>query len=74
MVPVRANIEMISGYSAHKDSDNLVKLVEGVADKVKKVFVVMGEPKSSTYLAQRLHDELGVDAVCPEKNQSFIVV
>lgn len=74
MVPVRANIEMISGYSAHKDSDNLVKLVEGIADKVKKVFVVMGEPKSSTYLAQRLHDELGVDAVCPEKNQSFIVV
>ncbi|MFZ2523647.1 MAG: MBL fold metallo-hydrolase RNA specificity domain-containing protein, partial [Minisyncoccia bacterium] len=71
MVPVRAKIEMISGYSAHKDSDHLVELVSKTAETVKKVFVVMGEPKSATYLAQRLHEELGVDAVCPEVGVAY---
>lgn len=67
MIPVNARIEMISGYSSHKDSDGLVGLVEKTASKVKKVFVVMGEPKSSVYLVQRLRDELGVDAMYPER-------
>jgi len=67
LIPVKARIEMISGYSSHKDSDGIVNMVSDVADKVKKVFVVMGEPKSSVFLVQRLRDELGVDAVYPER-------
>jgi metallo-beta-lactamase family protein len=71
MIPARARIEMISGYSSHKDSDNLVKLVEDTVKTVKKVFVVMGEPKSSTYLTQRLREELGVDAIYPERGRPY---
>lgn len=71
MVPIRAKVEMISGYSAHRDSDNLVSLVEGTSKTVKKVFVVMGEPKSATFLAQRLRDEAGVDATCPERGVPY---
>lgn len=71
MIPIRARIEMISGYSSHKDSDNLVDMVSKTAHKVKKVFVVMGEPKSSTYLAQRLRDELEVDAIYPERGVPY---
>jgi metallo-beta-lactamase family protein len=67
IIPIRARIEMISGYSSHKDSDGIVDMVSDTADSAKKVFVVMGEPKSSTYLAQRLRDELDVDAIYPEK-------
>ena len=67
MVPVKARIEMISGYSSHRDSDGLVELVSNTAEKVKKVFVVMGEPKSSAFLVQRLRDELDVDAIYPER-------
>ena len=61
---VRAEIEKIEGYSSHKDSDHLVEFVEtaGRAGTLKKVFPVMGEPKSSLFLAQRLKDELDVDA------------
>ncbi len=73
MVPVHARIEMISGYSSHKDSDHLVAMVSDTAQTVKKVFVVMGEPKTSTYLAQRLHDELGVDAVYPERGKPYLL-
>ena len=36
---------------------------------LKKVFVAMGEPKSSSFLTQRLRDYLGVDAVVPRPNQ-----
>lgn len=64
-INVRAKIEKINGYSSHKDSDNLVNFVESTATKVKKIFVVMGELKSSLFLVQRLRDELGVDATHP---------
>jgi len=70
-VPVRARIEMISGYSSHKDSDHLVQMVSDTAKTVKKVFVTMGEPSSSTFLAQKLHDELGVDAIYPERGKIY---
>lgn len=71
MVPIRARIEMISGYSSHKDSDGIVAMVDNTAKSIKKVFVVMGEPKSSTFLSQRLRDELEVDAVYPERGKPY---
>ncbi len=71
IVPVKARIEMISGYSSHKDSDGLVDMVANTSKKVGKVFVVMGEPKSSIYLVQRLRDELDVDAVYPERGVPY---
>ena len=71
MVPVKARIEMISGYSSHKDSDNLVEMVSDTAGKVKEVFVVMGEPKSSTYLVQKLREELEVNAIYPEQGKKY---
>lgn len=64
-IPVRAHIEKISGYSGHKDSDGLVDFVSHTAKTVKKIFVTMGEPKSSMFLAQKLNAELGVEAVVP---------
>ncbi len=73
MILVRARIEMISGYSSHKDSDSLVKMIEDAQKTVKKVFVVMGEPKASTYLAQRLQSEVGVDALYPERGKIYVL-
>jgi len=68
---VRAKIDSIAGYSSHKDSDHLIEFVEKAAEggKLKKVFPVMGEPKSSMFLTQRLRDYLGVDAIYPELKQ-----
>ncbi len=65
-VPVRAEIINISGYSAHKDYQGLMEFVRQTGDSLEKVFVVIGEPKSSLYLAQSLRDYLGVDAVVPK--------
>ncbi len=66
-VAVKAQIVKIDGYSGHKDSNHLIQFVENVQDRVKKVFVVMGEPKSATFLVQRLRDYLTVDATAPEQ-------
>lgn len=70
VIPIRAHIETINGYSSHKDSDHLMKFVEQTADAVRKVFVVMGETKSSLFLVQRLRDYLGVQAVHPNEGDT----
>ncbi len=72
-VQVKAKIESIMGYSSHKDSDNLVEFIGTAQDTLKKVFVVMGEPKASTFLAQRINDEVGVEAVCPERGVGYTI-
>lgn len=72
IINVHAKIEKINGYSSHKDSDSLVNFVGSAlpASKIKKIFVVMGELKSSLFLVQRLRDELGADAVHPKGGSS----
>jgi metallo-beta-lactamase family protein len=66
-VPVNAEIIQVNGYSSHGDSSQLLDYVEAVGSKLKKVFVCMGEPKSSFFLAQRIKDYLGIDANVPDE-------
>jgi len=72
-VSIKAHIVTISGYSGHKDSDGLLSFVEDMQDNVKKIFVVMGEPKSSLFLVQKLRDNLGLEAFAPEFGSSVIL-
>jgi len=72
-VPVHARIVKISGYSGHKDSDNLLEFVEKMSPTLEKVFVVMGEPKSAMFLVQKLRDLLGVNAIAPDRNLSVVL-
>jgi metallo-beta-lactamase family protein len=70
-ISVKAKIETILGYSSHKDSDNLVDFVARTQKTVKNVFVVMGEPKASLYLVQKIKDYLGLNAVYPERLKKY---
>jgi metallo-beta-lactamase family protein len=72
-VNVRAQVEVIFGYSGHKDGDGLFHFVEDMQDAVKKVFVVMGEPKSAMFLVQRIRDNLGIDASAPSQGDSVLL-
>lgn len=69
-IHVKAHIAKISGYSGHKDSDHLLEFVENTIKTLKKVFVVMGEPKSSMFLAQKIKDNLGIDTYTPNSGES----
>ncbi|MCX6751428.1 MAG: MBL fold metallo-hydrolase [Candidatus Nomurabacteria bacterium] len=72
-VNVRAKVEVILGYSGHKDGDGLFHFVEDMQKVVKKVFVVMGEPKSEMFLVQRIKDNLGIDASAPLQGESVLL-
>jgi len=67
-IKVKAVIEQLHGYSAHRDTDGLQSFVHEASASLDRVFVTMGEPKSSMYLAQRIRDYMGVEAVVPEVN------
>jgi metallo-beta-lactamase family protein len=72
---VRAKIDSIAGYSSHKDSDHLLEFVEKAAEgeNLKQVFCVMGEPKASMFLVQKIRDNLGINAIYPEYKQTIEV-
>ncbi|MAG12362.1 MBL fold hydrolase [bacterium] len=72
-VAVNAKVVEARSYSSHKDSDALLRFAEKTIDSVEKVFVVMGEMKSSTFLTQRLRDYLGIDAVAPREGDSVML-
>ena len=52
---------------------SLLNFVEDMQDTIKKVFVVMGEPKSAMFLVQKLRDNLGIDVFAPEIGNSVIL-
>ena len=70
-IKVKAKIETLYGFSAHKDGDHLLEFVSTGSQKLKEVFVVMGEPGASMHLAQRINDELGVKAIVPERSREY---
>ena len=55
-IVVKAKIQSISSYSAHKDRDKLLEFVAEDADSLKRAFVDMGEPSASAFLTQPLRD------------------
>jgi metallo-beta-lactamase family protein len=69
-IPVRARIAALTGYSGHADRDALLAFVEASHETLERVFVVMGEPSASNFLAQRVHDFLGLEAVVPHAGSS----
>lgn len=66
-IPLRARIVNIHGFSAHKDSEHLVEFVASTASTLKKVIVVLGEPKSTYFLGQRIHETYDVPVTVPER-------
>ena len=57
-IEVRADIEQISGLSAHADKKDLIKWCKQGKGTPKEVLVVHGEPESSESFAKTLRDEL----------------
>jgi len=72
-IPLRAQVLNISGYSGHKDSDHLLEFVSKTAKTVKKIFIVMGEPKSALFLSQKIRDNLGLQTETPKAGDSIMI-
>ncbi|HUQ30046.1 MAG TPA: MBL fold metallo-hydrolase RNA specificity domain-containing protein [Candidatus Paceibacterota bacterium] len=72
-VEVRAHIELLEGWSAHADRDELLKFAEQALPRPKVIFTALGEPSAARFLAQRIHDFLGVRAIVPEMGDMWEV-
>jgi len=68
-VPVNAEVRSIQAYSAHADQKLLMKWVKGGEKHLKKVFVVQGDGEPSRVLAEKIKNDLGLEAEVPEENQ-----
>jgi metallo-beta-lactamase family protein len=70
MVPLRAQVEEIDGYSAHADRDGLLNWVKAVrGERLKRVFVVHGEEDQGQALADALRALGGLEVTLPEPGQ-----
>lgn len=72
-VPIRAEIDVVDGYSSHKDSDNLLQFALDNEGRAEKVFVVLGESKSAMYLTQRIRDNSSIDAIHPKEGEKVVL-
>lgn len=70
-IPVRCQKVAIGGYSAHADQIQLLNWLKPMRTTLKKVFVVQGEKEASEALAQKIRDELAVEAIVPVAGESF---
>lgn len=64
--PVRAQIEQISGLSAHGDKDDLLRWLSGNKQPPRAVFLTHGEEDAALSLAQTIKEQLGWQASVPE--------
>lgn len=72
--PVRAKIEVLSGFSGHADRSGLLAWAGAMTKKPRRTFVIHGEEEGSRALAAGLRNELGFPQVdIPVMHQSFEV-
>lgn len=72
-VPVRCRMKAIGGYSAHADQPRLLNWLRPMKLSLKKVFVVQGEQSQSMPFADKIRDELAIEAVVPSEGDSFVL-
>lgn len=65
MVPVRATIKQIDGFSAHADRSELLQWVSGFKKAPTTTFLIHGEDGSSTSLAEAIHSRFGWNTDVP---------
>src|SRR3989344_3759341 len=67
----RATVEILEGWSAHPDRDGLLNFAHAALEgnRTQLIFTALGEPASSRFLAQRIHDYLGARAIAPTEGE-----
>lgn len=65
-VPVRAEVQNLSGLSAHADSEELIKWVKRFESPPKLTFVTHGEPNAAAEFRSKLENTFNTSCVVPE--------
>lgn len=71
IIPIRAKIEKISGFSGHGDYEEILAWLMAFNRPPEKTFIVHGEPQASQSMADRIRELLGWEVVVPQFGESF---
>jgi len=70
--PLKARVEVMNAYSAHADEPELLEFLGHLdRDRLRKVFLVHGEPERQERLATAMHGAGYRDVTAPERGDSF---
>ena len=72
-VPVRAEVADLSMFSAHADSDEILRWLGGFERPPRTTFVTHGEPAAADALRRRIEEELGWTVVVPDHGQRVVL-
>ncbi len=71
MVPIRARIESITGFSGHGDYQDILAWLTAFNRKPKMTFIVHGEPGASASMAEKIREVLHWNVTVPEIGKSY---
>ena len=71
IIPVEAEFMTVHGLSAHADRGGLLRWLRSAEKPPKVVFVVHGEPESSTALATLIEKELSIRTIVPRLGDRY---
>lgn len=65
-VEVNCRVEKVEGFSAHADWKAVLRWLEGLPNRPKKVFTTHGEPEAAEAMAEHIRDRFGWDVMVPD--------
>lgn len=68
---VRAEVESLQALSGHADQNELLAWMKSMTGRLKKVFLVHGEPQGAAALADAIRKQYKIETVAPGWGQSF---
>jgi metallo-beta-lactamase family protein len=67
-INVEAEIKTVSGYSAHRDMNSLLKFVQAVKKKAVQIFLILGDKESTQGFQKFVKEKENLDVeICKEK-------
>ena len=73
LVPVRAQIRTLDGFSAHADQAEIFRWLEGFERAPRMLYVVHGEPKPAATLAALVRERLNWNVAIPKYGDSVLL-
>lgn len=70
-IPLRATVEKLNELSAHADQRELLQWLEPITPKLKRIFLVHGEPEQAELLARAIKERYDIEASIPGPGDTF---
>ncbi|MBN2414393.1 MBL fold metallo-hydrolase [bacterium] len=71
-IPLKAQVTILDGFSAHAGQDELLTYFLGLnRNRLKKVFIVHGEPESAEHLAGKIRESGFAAVEIPQQGQKY---